>query len=271
MDALIDRAVELLKLSRNAVALTGAGISTPSGIPDYRSPRSGLWETVDMLEVATIAAFRKRPQAFYEWLRPLAGLIMEAKPNPAHIALARLENHGPLRAIVTQNIDLLHSKAGSRNIFEIHGHLREAVCLACHAVADAAPLLESFLKEGVLPRCQRCHHIMKPNVVLFGELLPYRTIGEAKSHARTSDLMIVAGSSLEVSPASELPLLAKQAGARLIIINYSETHLDHLADLVIRADVAEVLPCLAAAFDKELGYEQSENEQSTVGQSISRK
>jgi NAD-dependent deacetylase len=215
-----------------------------------------------MLEVATIAAFRKRPQAFYEWLRPLAGLIMEARPNPAHIALARLENYGPLQAIVTQNIDLLHSKAGSRNIFEIHGHLREAVCLACHAVADAAPLLESFLKDGTLPRCRRCHHIMKPNVVLFGELLPYRTIGEAKVHAQTSDLMIVAGSSLEVSPASELPVLAKQAGARLLMINYSETHLDDLADVVIRADVAEVLPQLAAAFDNEQwGNETMNNEQ----------
>jgi NAD-dependent deacetylase len=253
MDALIDQAIEILKASRRAVALTGAGISTPSGIPDYRSPKSGLWETIDMVEVATIAAFRKRPQAFYEWLRPLAGLIMEARPNPAHLALAHLERYGPLRAIVTQNIDLLHSKAGSQNIFEIHGHLREVVCLACHGVADAAPLLENFLKEGILPYCPRCHHIMKPNVVLFGELLPYRTIGEAKLHARSCDLMVVAGSSLEVSPASELPLLAKEAGARLIMINYSETGLDHLADVVIRADVAEVLPCLAAAFDNEQG------------------
>jgi NAD-dependent deacetylase len=204
-----------------------------------------------MLDVATIAAFRKRPQAFYEWLRPLAHLIMQARPNPAHLALAHLESYGPLHAIVTQNIDLLHSKAGSQNIYEIHGHLREAICLACHYVSDAVPLLEGFVNNGVLPRCRRCHSIMKPNVVLFGELLPHRAIEEAQNQARSCDLLIVAGSSLEVSPASELPLLARQSGARLMMINYSETHLDHLADVVIRANVAEVLPQLAAAFDNE--------------------
>jgi NAD-dependent deacetylase len=251
MDALIDRAIELLAESRTAVALTGAGISTPSGIPDYRSPKSGLWEHVDMLDVATLSAFRRRPQAFYDWLRPLAGLIMQAKPNPAHLALAHLERYGPLRAIITQNIDLLHEKAGSHNVFELHGHLREVVCLACHYVADAIPLLENFIKEGTLPRCPRCHQIMKPGVVLFGELLPDKAIRAAKSMTRTSDVMVVAGSSLEVSPAGELPFLAQQAGARLIMINYSETHLDHLADVVIRADVAEVLPRLAAAFHNE--------------------
>lgn len=244
----IDRAIDLLKQSKYAVALTGAGISTPSGIPDYRSPKSGLWEQVDMLDVATISAFRKRPQAFYDWLRPLASLIIQAKPNPAHLALAHLEHFGPLRAIITQNIDLLHGKAGSRNVFEIHGHLREAVCLACHYVADAVPLLENFVNEGVLPRCPRCQQIMKPNVVLFGEMLPYHTIEAAQNQARTCDVMVVAGSSLEVSPAGELPVLAWQSGARLIIVNYCETHLDHLADVVIRADVAEVLPRLAAVF-----------------------
>lgn len=251
MDALINRAIEILGKSRHTVALTGAGISTPSGIPDYRSPKAGLWEHVDMLDVATIAAFRRQPQRFYEWLRPLAGLIMQAKPNPAHLALAQLERMGPLQAVITQNIDLLHSKAGSRNIFEIHGHLRETVCLACHHVMEALPLLESFVTRGVLPRCPRCHMIMKPNVVLFGELLPRRIIEAAQRHARTCDVMLVAGSSLEVSPASELPVLARQAGARLVIVNYRETHLDHLADVVIHADVAEVLPQLAAAFDDE--------------------
>lgn len=249
MDTLIDRAIEILRTSRHAVALTGAGISTPSGIPDYRSPKVGLWEHVDMLEIATIAAFRKQPQRFYDWLRPLADLIMQARPNPAHLALAQLERLGPLQAVITQNIDLLHSKAGSCNIFEIHGHLREAVCLACHYVLDALPLLESFATHGIVPRCPRCHMIMKPNIVLFGEQLPHKIMQAAQSHAKTCDVMLVAGSSLEVYPASELPVLARQAGARLIMVNYRETELDHLADVLIRADVAEVLPQLAAAFD----------------------
>lgn len=249
MDALINRAIDILSGSRHVVALTGAGISTPSGIPDYRSPKAGLWEHVDLLEVATIAAFRRQPQRFYEWLRPLANLILQAKPNPAHFALAQLEQMGPLAAVITQNIDLLHSKAGSQSIFEIHGHLREVVCLACHHVLDAFPLMERFAAQGVLPRCPRCHMIMKPNVVLFGELLPDKVIKGAQKHARSCDVMLVAGSSLEVSPASELPLMALQAGARLIVVNYHETHLDQQADVVIRADVAEVLPKLAAAFD----------------------
>ena len=125
MDASIEWAAELIAESERMVALTGAGISTPSGIPDYRSPKSGLWEqAVDMAEIATIYAFRHQPRAFYEWLRPLLGIIRAATPNPAHIALAQLEAAGRLRAIITQNIDLLHERAGSRVVYEVHGHLR---------------------------------------------------------------------------------------------------------------------------------------------------
>jgi NAD-dependent deacetylase len=246
IDALIERAVDLLRDSRYAVALTGAGVSTPSGIPDYRSPRDGLWEkAADMMEVATIYGFRRHPQAFYDWLRPLLGVIFEAQPNPAHHALARLETAGRLRALITQNIDLLHGRAGSNNLYELHGHLREVVCPACHFAAPAEPALAAFMAEGKIPRCRRCHHVMKPGVVLFGELLPIRVLRAAEAHARAADVMLVAGSSLEVAPAADLPDMARAAGARLIIINYMETYLDGVADVVIHADVAAVLPRLA--------------------------
>ncbi|HMT21659.1 MAG TPA: NAD-dependent deacylase [Promineifilum sp.] len=245
----IDRAIEILHEARHAVTLTGAGISTPSGVPDYRSPKSGLWEkAADMMEVASIYAFRHHPQAFYDWLRPLLQLIVDAQPNPAHFALARLEAAGKLQAVITQNIDLLHGRAGSRALYEVHGHLREIVCPACHHTIPAGALLEMFLADGRVPHCARCRHVMKPNVVLFGELLPRQTMKAAQQHARAADLMLVAGSSLEVAPACDLPLLALDNGARLIIVNYQETHLDHRADLIIRADLAEVLPRLAEPF-----------------------
>ena len=139
LDAPIERASELIAQAERMVALTGAGISTPSGIPDYRSPKSGLWEqAADMAEIATIFAFRHQPRAFYDWLRPLLDIIRAASPNPAHVALAQLEAAGRLRAIITQNIDLLHERAGSRVVHEVHGHLREIVCPACHYTLPAA-------------------------------------------------------------------------------------------------------------------------------------
>ena len=248
-DILIDRATELLRQARHTVALTGAGISTPSGIPDYRSPKSGLWETAaDMMEVVSIYGFRHHPQAFYDWLRPLLLVIRAAQPNPAHIALAQLEVAGRLKAVITQNIDLLHGRAGSKNLYEVHGHLREIVCPACHHILPAEPALDEFVGTGKIPRCERCRHIMKPNVVLFGEMLPWKAMKAAQFHARSADLMLVAGSSLEVAPAGDLPAVALANGARLIIINYLETHLDESADVIIRADVAEVLPRLAQPF-----------------------
>lgn len=248
-DLQIERGIELLRNARHVVALTGAGISTPSGIPDYRSPKSGLWERAeDMLEVASSYGFRRNPQAFYDWFRPLLDMIVRAQPNAAHLALSQLEAAGKLAATITQNIDLLHGRAGSRNVLEVHGHLREIVCRACHHIIPAAPALTRFMESGAIPRCERCRTIMKPNVVLFGELLPMAIMKAAQQQAHAADLILVAGSSLEVAPAGDLPELALRNGARLIIINYMETHLDRRADVIIRADVAHVLPRLAAPF-----------------------
>lgn len=246
MDAL-DRAAEWIGRSRYLVALTGAGVSTPSGIPDFRSEGSGLWTRYDPMEVASIWAFSRRPEAFFEWVRPLARMIVEARPNPAHYALARLEAAGILKTLITQNIDALHQKAGSRRVIEVHGHLREATCIRCYRKVPAAPYLEAFLQEGTIPRCEVCGGVLKPDIILFGEQLPVRAFLEAQQEARRADVFLVAGSSLEVAPAGDLPLVAKEHGARLILINRSPTAADRYADLQIRGDVAEILPRLAEA------------------------
>lgn len=244
----INRAIHLLKLSRLAIGLTGAGVSTPSGIPDFRSPESGVWENVDPFEVASITAFRRHPEKFYNWVYPLAHASLNAAPNPAHMALALLEQHGPLKALITQNIDMLHTGAGSQTIYEIHGHLRQATCLSCQATFDGRQTLAQFLATNQVPRCPHCEGIIKPDVILFGEILPYDILLKAQAAVESCDLLLVAGSSLEVSPASDLPLIAKRNGARVIIVNWGETYFDAYADVVIRADVAEALPILAQAF-----------------------
>lgn len=248
----IAEAIALLKAARYVVALTGAGISTPSGIPDFRTPDSGLWETeADPMAVASIYAFRHHPDRFYEWLYPLARLAMGAQPNAAHKALAALEAQGKLQSIITQNIDMLHSRAGSQTVYEVHGHLRQATCMQCHAKVDGRIMLSEFLHTRCLPRCAACGGVLKPDVILYGEVLPLHVLKRSQHQAMMCDMMIVAGSSLEVSPAGDLPWLAKQAGAKLLFINLSETHLDQIADLVIHADVVDVLPQLAAAFPVE--------------------
>ncbi|MCW5851382.1 MAG: NAD-dependent deacylase [Anaerolineae bacterium] len=235
----------LVRQAQRVVALTGAGISTPSGIPDFRSSASGLWELADPMEVASIWSFRRRPEAFFDWVRPLAETILTAKPNPAHTALARAEQLGYLKAILTQNIDDLHHRAGSRRVLELHGHLREATCMRCHAVVQAEMTLRDFIQTGRLPHCQ-CGGLLKPNVILFGEMLPHEILQQAQAEAQACDLMLVAGSSLEVMPASDLPMLAKEAGARLVIVNLAPTPLDDEADVLIRADVAKAIPALLA-------------------------
>lgn len=238
----------MLSQSKHAVALTGAGISTPSGIPDFRSPTSGFWEKVDPFQVASIYGFSRRPQDFYDWIHPLAKLIRAAQPNAAHIALAALEKKGPLQGVITQNIDMLHSKAGSETVYEIHGHMREMTCMRCYHVFEAEPFIENFLETRQVPLCTYCSGVLKPNVILFGEQLPVRVLEKAKQQTRLCDVMLVAGSSLVVAPVCDLPLEAIQNGARLIIVNFEETYADQYADVVIHADVVEVLPQLAAAF-----------------------
>lgn len=245
----IHRAASLLKEADYAVAFTGAGVSTGSGIPDFRSPGSGLWKNVDPMAVASIFGFRRDPQAFYEWVRPLARLTLGAEPNPAHLALARLEVLGKLRSVITQNIDMLHTRAGNTCIYELHGHMREATCINCFAVYMAEPIIQRFLEDSVLPRCAKCGGVLKPNVILFGEQLPVRELQSAKDAARKSDVMLIVGSSLEVAPASELPILAHRTGAKLIVVNLEATPADRLADVVLHVDAAEALPAIVESLE----------------------
>ncbi len=242
----IERAVDLIRHSRHMIALTGAGQSTASGIPDFRSPGSGLWEKANPLLVASIWAFRLQPQAFYDWIRPMMDLLLHAEPNPAHTALAELESLGYLKTIITQNIDALHQKAGSRHVLEIHGHLREATCIRCYRTYPVDAALEEEVRSGRVPRCA-CGGPLKPNVILFGEQLPIQILNRALAEARRCDLILVSGSSLEVMPAADIPTLAVDHGARAIIVNLQPTAFDRRADVVIHGDVTQVLPAIVRA------------------------
>lgn len=238
-------AARMLRSARHAVALTGAGVSTPSGVPDFRSPHSGLWEKADPFEVASLIGFRFNPQKFFDWMRPLTDLMVTAQPNPAHFALAEMEAMGYLKGIITQNIDMLHSRAGSNTLYEIHGHMREATCVECFKVYKTDSFIEEFRQTGAIPRCPACNGILKPNVILFGEQLPVQVLHGARRESQRCDLMLVAGSSLTVAPASGFPMEALAHGARLIIVNYEETYVDDQASVIIRDDVAVALPRIA--------------------------
>lgn len=240
----IDLAAGLVREARRAVVLTGAGISTPSGIPDFRSAGTGLWSRAEPLEAASLLTFRTAPEKFFNWFRPLAGQIFNARPNPAHHALATLEAAGRLRAVVTQNIDGLHQKAGSQRVIETHGTLRTLTCTQCYRQADAEQYLEAYVRTGRIPRCQNCDAVLKPDVILFGEQLPHAAWSEAQRLARECDLMLVAGSSLEVLPVAGLPVQAVDRAAHLIIVNNSPTYLDVRADLIFMEDVADILPVI---------------------------
>lgn len=242
---LIRRASELLRGAHDAVVLTGAGISTPSGIPDFRTASSGLWTKSDPMEVASLSAFRDRPRVFFDWLHPLAATIRGAQPNPAHQALAELEAAGVIKTIITQNIDGLHQAAGSKNVIEVHGSLIEMVCPRCRRRYPSNRFWDAFVDENQIPRCPEDQTYLKPDIVLFEEILPEQAWSDAETACARADVMIVIGSSLEVGPANMLPVTALEAGADLIINTHSRTFLDEHASILLPWDTAEVLPRLA--------------------------
>lgn len=241
----IDFAADLFRQSKHAVVLTGAGLSTPSGIPDFRSTGTGLWSRDEPLEVASLTTFRTAPEKFYEWFRPLASQIFYAQPNSAHCALSELEKAGRLNFIITQNIDALHQKAGSKNVIETHGTMQTLTCTQCYHQVDAEPYLASFAELGVIPHCPECRQILKPDVILFGEQLPQAAWFKAQRAVRHCDLMVVVGSSLEVLPVAGLPMQALDRGAHLVIINNAQTYINVRADVAILEDVAMIIPAIA--------------------------
>jgi NAD-dependent deacetylase len=243
---LIARASDFIRQSKKAVALTGAGISTPSGIPDFRSQGSGLWTKYLPMEVASLTTFRTNPELFFAWLHPLASHMLLAQPNEAHHALADLEQAGYLRTIITQNIDALHTRGGARHVLEIHGTLNTLTCVGCYRQYLSSGIIEDYIDNMTIPRCQVCNSILKPDVILYEEQLPMRTWLKAEDASKTCDVMLVAGTSLEVMPSARLPVDALDNGARLIIINRTATYIDERADVILPGDVAELLPKLAA-------------------------
>jgi NAD-dependent deacetylase len=241
----IEDAAELVRKAKRAVVLTGAGISTPSGIPDFRSEGTGLWSHDEPLEVASLTTFRVAPERFFQWFRPLAGQIFYANANAAHQALAQLEEAGRVKTIITQNIDALHQKAGSKCVVETHGTMKTLTCTDCYQKQEAELYLKPFIDEGKIPTCPSCNGILKPDVILFGEQLPHSAWVTAQRAARQCDLMLVAGSSLEVLPVAGLPMQALDRGAHLIVINNTPTYVNVRADVVIMDDVASTLPEIA--------------------------
>lgn len=242
----IRHASNIIRGSKHVAVLTGAGISTPSGIPDFRSPDSGLWERYDPLEVASLYTFRINPEKFFAWMRPLAIQIHDAQPNPAHLGLARLEQAGYIKTVITQNIDSLHQRAASSNVLEVHGSMQTLTCVSCFRQVDSAGYIQPYFEDGVIPRCPDCANILKPSVVLFGEQMPVKTWLQAQEASDKCDLMIVAGSSLEVIPVANLPMRAIENGAHLIVINHTKTYIDEHADVVFSEDVAEIIPLIVA-------------------------
>lgn len=244
----VERLAELILARQPCVALTGAGVSTESGIPDFRSP-TGIWARYDPMEYATIDAFRRDPVKVWDFYARRLEVLKDAEPNPAHLALAELERRGLVEAVITQNIDRLHERAGSRNLLEVHGSIRTSRCLRC---GERVPFDEivRLLEHAPAPPCPRCGRILKPDVVMFGELMPEREIERAFELARSAGLLLVVGSSLEVYPVAALPQETLDAGGALAIVNKGPTPYDDRAEVVIDAPAAATLQAVLRACEQ---------------------
>jgi NAD-dependent deacetylase len=241
------RLAELLRSARQAVALTGAGISVPSGIPDFRSPGTGLWENVDPMEVAHIEVFRADPERFWHFYGHRFASLRDKLANGAHRALVELERRGLLKAVITQNIDGLHEQAGTLDLIEVHGSIGHSSCQDCGAAYDLGVVRERLTAAGDgVPRCD-CGEPLKPDVVLFGELLPEAAMARASALAATSDLLLCVGSSLEVYPVAQLPQLTLAAGGRLALVTKGPTPYDDAAAVKLDGDVVTELEAVLAA------------------------
>jgi NAD-dependent deacetylase len=241
------RLAALIREAGSVVALTGAGISVPSGIPDFRSPQTGLWQDVDPMEVAHIEVFRRDPGRFWQFYAGRFHILAGKVPNRAHLALAELERRGLLQALITQNIDRLHAQAGSRELIELHGTIEHSSCLRC---GRRYPLEEVQRRAGAaadgVPHCD-CGAPLKPDVVLFGEMLPVAAISRAQSLAARADLLVCIGSSLEVHPAAGLPQLTLAGGGRVAIVTAGPTPYDGAAAVRLSGDVVAELEAVLAA------------------------
>jgi len=239
MNTSIEQARVLIHKANRIVAFSGAGISTEAGIPDFRG-KGGLWEDQKLMELMSAGGFRRDPVAFYRASLQTLPNIHRAEPTAAHRLVARLEAQGKLSAVVTQNIDGLHQAAGSQTVYEIHGNFRMGRCVDCRAAYEMAAFYDRIERGEIeLPLCSECRSPIKPDVVLFGDLLPFDVWDRAVEASRSCDLMLVLGSSLIVYPAAELPKLAVMNGAKLIIVNREATDYDLMASAVIRGSLGD--------------------------------
>jgi NAD-dependent deacetylase len=239
----------LITQARSVVALTGAGISVPSGIPDFRTPGTGLWADVDPMEVAHIDAWRADPERFWHFYGTRFQTLEDKLPNGAHLALAALERRGTLTAVITQNIDRRHRKAGSQDVVGMHGTIEHSSCLVC---GDQYPLAETrrrlLADDRGVPRCV-CEAPLKPDVVLFGEFLPAGALERAHELASKADVLLCIGSSLEVHPVAQLPGVTRAGGGAVAIITQGPTPFDARAEVRLDGDVVDELEALVAALD----------------------
>ena len=241
----LERARELVAECGSAAAFTGAGVSTPSGIPDFRSP-GGIWSRYKPVPFQDFVADPEARRRYWIYKKETYQDFADARPNAAHHALARMEAAGRLRAVVTQNIDGLHQEAGNRHVLELHGTNRRVVCIRCAATWPAAEIQARLVEGCEVPECEHCGGILKSATVSFGQALPADVLEAAFRVATSVDLLLVLGSSLVVHPAAAIPAAAAESGARLLIVNREPTPLDGLAEVVLRDPVEEVLPALEA-------------------------
>jgi NAD-dependent deacetylase len=242
-----EQLAQLLRRSQRAVVLTGAGVSVPSGIPDFRSPGKGLWEKVNPMEVAHIDVFRREPDRFWHFYGDRFATLTSKRPSGAHEAIAELESMGLIRGVITQNIDRLHRAAGTQNLIEVHGSIEWSVCPECGGRVGIDRVVK-MLQDGVgAPECRACVSVLKPDVVLFGEILPEEAMSEAYALASEADLMICVGSSLEVYPVASLPGVTREAGGKIALITQGRTPYDSDAEVKLSGDVVAELDAVLAA------------------------
>ncbi len=242
----VEQLAELIRESRCTVALTGAGISVPSGIPDFRTPETGLWANVDPMEVAHIDVFERDPARFWSYYRPRFHSLGDKLPNAGHEALAELEQGGMLEGVITQNIDRLHRSAGSRNVVEVHGSIETSTCRDC-STSYAVKEVDALFDERGVAVCAACEGPVKPDVVLFGEMLPRQATEQAHRLAAQAELMLCVGSSLVVHPVAALPGVTLENGGRLAIVTKGPTPYDDDAELKLEGEIDAELSAMLAA------------------------
>ncbi len=237
-----EKLAKLILTSNNIVALTGAGMSTESGISDFRSPGSGLWEKVDPYEFASIHSYIANTGKNLEFMLETGRQIFSARPNKGHKALTRLQKLGKLKGVLTQNIDRLHHKAKTKNIVEFHGNAYEARCMTCGKIYEITYMVNQVMQGKSSPVCEKCRGMLKPNAIFFGEALESQTLEAADKMLEECDLLLVLGSSLVVSPVAWYPSQVLSTGAKLAIINIQDTNMDSVAEVVIHEKIGDVFP-----------------------------